>query len=540
MRLTLPFAALAIIVLTLPARAATAPDGTSRAEEALDALVAHADGSKPLSDRDAERHITTVRRAVRDLPADEPRLRPRLAEWRARHADDLVLTPRHPLKRANVLGRLLLALDLDRADGAPPEKVEAHASAAEFPGPVPADAPRVRRTVTVDTAVPAWHSTGLYAAPGEVITVTVPAAAAGKGLEVRIGCHKDNLSRLDTWKRVPDITLRRPLAQAATRVASPFGGLVYIEVPGGAALGTVRVTVAGAVEAPTYVHGRTDAAAWRKSIRTRAAPWAELASDKIVLTVPSTAVRTLDDPAAVMDFWNAVADACADLAGIPRERRRPERYVADVQISAGYMHAGYPIMTLLDMPPVLVNVERLKRNGHGGVWGLFHELGHNHQSRDWTFRGTGEVTVNLFTMYVLETVCGLEPTRCHGSISDRSRARQMHRYFADPDFRKWQRDPFLGLIMYIQMQKAFGWEPFRKVFAEYRALPDGERPRSDDAKRDQWLVRFSQAVGRNLGPFFEAWHVPTSASARKEIADLPAWMPEGFPPNGTAPAKAGG
>jgi len=532
MQLTLPFTALVVTLLTLPVPAATAPDRVTQAERALDALVAHANGSKPLSDQDVERYIYTIRRVVRELPPDEAHLRPRLADLRAKHADDLVLTRRHPLKRANVLGRLLLAVDLDQAATAPPEKVEAHPSAAVFPGSVPADAPRVQQVVTVETAVPAWHSTGLYAAPGEVIAVTVPAAAANKGLEVRIGCHKDNLWRHETWRRVPSICLRRPLAQPVTRVASPFGGLVYIEVPRGATLGKVRATIAGAVEAPYYVHGQTTVEAWRKSIRTRAAPWAELASDKIILTVPSTAIRHLEDPAALMDFWNAVADACADLAARPRDRDRPERYVTDLQIAAGYMHSGYPIMTLLDVAPVMVDVQRLKRSGHGGVWGLFHELGHNHQNRDWTFRGTVEVTVNLFTMYVLETVCGLEPTRCHSGISDRSRARKMQAYFANPDFAKWQRDPFLALIMYIQMQKAFGWEPFKKVFAEYRALPNAERPKSDDAKRDQWLVRFSRAVGRNLGPFFEAWHVPTSKAARQSIADLPVWMPEGFPPKG--------
>ena len=70
--------------------------------------------------------------------------------------------------------------------------------------------------------------------------------------------------------------------------------------------------------------------------------------------------------------------------------------------------------------------------------------------------------------------------------------------------------------------------PLRQVFATYRALRDAARPKSDDEKRDQWLVRFSQQVGRNLGPFFEAWGVPTSPSARALIANLPMWLPPGF------------
>lgn len=518
------------ILLLATAHASTAPDRVSQAEQALDALVADADGSKPLSKEDADRCIRTVRDAAGRLPPDDTRLLPRLAGLREKHAEDLAPTPKRPLKQDNALGRLLLMLDLQRLDRVPPEEVQAHPASAAFPGPVPKDAPRVRQMLEIDTAVPDWHSTGLYAAPGEAVTVTVPAAAADKGLQVRIGAHRDRLWHLDAWRRAPDICLSRPLAEPVTRVASAFGGLVYVDVPRDCPLGTVKVTVTGAVEAPYYVHGQTEPAAWRNTIRTRAAPWAELASTKVVLTLPSAVVRDLDDPDAVMTFWDAVADACADLAARPLAR--PERYVTDVQISAGYMHAGYPLMTLLDMPPVMVDVPRLRRNGHGGVWGLFHELGHNHQERDWTFRGTGEVTVNLFTMYVLETVCGLEPTQCHGSISDRSRAAAMRKYFAQPDFAAWQKDPFLGLIMYIQMQKAFGWEPFKKVFAEYRALAPDERPGSDEAKRDQWLVRFSRAVGRNLGPFFEAWRIPTSEAARQQIADLPAWMPDGFPPEG--------
>ncbi len=100
----------------------------------------------------------------------------------------------------------------------------------------------------------------------------------------------------------------------------------------------------------------------------------------------------------------------------------------------------------------------------------------------------------------------------------------------DPDFELWKREPFLALIMYAQMQQEFGWDAYQQVFATHRALPDAERPKSDGEKRDQWMVRFSRQVGRNLGPFFEAWGVPTSQAARDSIAGLPLWMPPGFPP----------
>ena len=78
------------------------------------------------------------------------------------------------------------------------------------------------------------------------------------------------------------------------------------------------------------------------------------------------------------------------------------------------------------------------------------------------------------------------------------------------------------------MREAFGWEPFTKVFREYRAVKESELPKNDDDKRDQWMVRFSRTAGKNLGPFFDAWGIPTSDEAKKAISELPAWMPEGF------------
>jgi hypothetical protein len=353
--------------------------------------------------------------------------------------------------------------------------------------------------------------------------VAIPIEAIGKRLFVRIGCHSDVLWDKEIWVRCPEITTVRPLNDRITRVASPFGGLIYIEVVDGCQLGSIPVGVRGAVEAPYFVLGSTSRESWKK-IRQYPAPWAELATDRVILSVPSTSIRDLDDPEPLLQTWNDVLDACADLAAIPRRRRRPERYVADEQIAAGYMHSGYPMMAHLDAVPSLTRLNKL----HEGNWGLFHELGHNHQSGDWTFASTGEVTCNIFTLHVLETICHAEPPAwIHGEGRD-----QAYRKYAatGPDFRVWQSDAALSLTMYYQLREGFGWEAYQRVFAEYRSLPEDQRPTTDEQKRDQWLIRFSRAVHRNLGPFFEAWGIPASASARAAVADLPVWMPEGFPP----------
>lgn len=504
----------------------------THAATALDAATAAEAGRKTL-DADALSQVSWIlSHAVRSIPPGDELLMPRLrrACSQADSGGDEPVPPLFPIARNRPLARLALTMQLGAMKKLAPEEIVAFPAAPLFPGPVPDDARPVTRSLKIDTGIPDRHSTGLYAAPGRIVTITLPPAAAECGLRVRIGAHSDSLWHHATWNRPPEICRVETLHDPVTRAASAFGGLLYIEAPRGCRLGEVPVMISGAVEAPRYILGETDLESWRTAIRHRPGPWAELETKKVILTLPSEVVRPLDDPKEVMEFWDLVMDCCADLAARPRERQRPERYVADVQISAGYMHAGYPIMTHLDIAPVMVDRERMKTNGHGGVWGLFHEMGHNHQSGDWTFGGTGEVTCNLFTLYVFEKACNM-PIEKHRSFTAEGIAQTVKNHLAGgADFGKWKGSPFLALVMYIQLQKAFGWDAFRAVFAEYRNLAAGERPRSDDAKRDQWMVRLSRQAGRNLGPFFQAWGVPTSEAARQSIAGLPGWMPDDFPP----------
>jgi len=506
------------------------PSDLCHAARALEALVAHAQGKTSPTAEETAQAVWVVTRAARTLPAKDKLLRPKLRWLQTQHADEIIPTSKDPVTMKEPLDRLLLTLQIEQAKSLPPERLKAHPAAESFPGAVPTDAPTITRSIDIDTGVPGWHSTGLYARPGQVIVVEAPAAVAGKKLRVRIGAHRDRLWSKESWKRCPDICRAWVLGKGSTRAANAFGGPVYIDVPRGCQLGTISLKIRNAVEAPHYVLGVTDLKAWREKIRHRPAPWAELESGKMILTVPSTVVRDLDDPETLMRFWDQVADACVELAARPLERKRPERYVADRQISAGYMHAGYPIVTQLDAAEVMVNAERMKANSHGGVWGLFHELGHNHQSRDWTFGGTGEVTVNLFTLYVFDKVCGrYEESR--PKLFGESRTKTIREHLdSGAAFEKWKRKPFLALLMYMQVREAFGWDAFEQVFAEYRDLLKGQRPKGDAEKRDQWLVRLSRTVGHNLGPFFETWGVPTSEKARASIADLPVWMPDDFPP----------
>jgi hypothetical protein len=439
----------------------------------------------------------------------------------------VVPTEKKPLTQAkDAIARNRLGIETRILKMAPAADSKAHPAAKEFPGVAPADAPRVTRDVAIDPNIPDWTSTGLWVNGGDPVTVKVPAAMAGKGFAVRIGCHTDSLYHLDKWERAPEITRSVPIETEVTVAANAFGGLVFIEVPGRAAGGQgFNVNLAGAIEAPLFVLGRDDDAKWNSTIKHRKAPWAEFVCDKVILCCPTENARHVTNPKELMQFWTKVVDAQDEISNQAKDRKRPERIVCDVQISAGYMHSGYPIMVPVSAADEMVTFNKQKAPG----WGYYHELGHNHQRGDFTFEGTGEVTNNVLGMYVFEYVLGRDPLTGHGAIAPAKLAEHISAIKkAGNKFELWKKEPFLALTTYIQLVQGFGWESWRAYLHSFADPSFGPAPKNDDEKRDQFLVRYSKITKKNLADFFDFWGIPVSSSAKAEVGKLERWMPKGL------------
>lgn len=495
-----------------------------------------ADAQKLLNEKDKDdlnQLSSTLALTLPFLPDEKLEIIDQLASG---YSEEIVLTDKSPALPTDLLKRLVITIQTERylhdqsAGRIAPEDVPALPAAASFPGEVPADAKRLNDvSVMVKTAVPDWTSTGLYAAPGEVITVKIAQeqfAKFPKPFKIRIGSHSDSIKHVAQWTRYPEITLEKTITSPETKIANPFGGLVYIVVPrniGSAGLGLVEFKISGAVASPRFIRDVTSLDEW-KELRENPAPWAEIQGNNVIVTVPSADVRTLDNPQQLAETWDEILALEAEFAGGPYVRERPERICCDRKISAGYMHSGYPVMTHMDVEKDLVDNDRLRKDGD---WGFYHEFGHNHQSSYWTFEGSVEVTVNYFTLYIMENFNGRRAEFSKNDLTKEAQARMMEKYFRDgANFEDWKKNPFLALLMTIQMRNDLGWEPFLRTISEYRKAPADELPKNDQEKRDQWMVRMSRNSGKNLGPFFMTWGVPVSQSALDSIKDLPIWFPE--------------
>ncbi|WP_395732955.1 M60 family metallopeptidase [Prosthecobacter sp.] len=497
------------------------------ASEAISAIKKQRDGGPSLTAEQMKQGTNAIQIAMAAQPPDRSNLKSAvLAALGSAGADTVVPTAQAPLTAdKHAAQRLRLGMETRVLRLAAGEGVAAHPAHAAFPGQVPAGAPRVSGEIKVTPSIPGWTSTGLYAAAGDTITVTLPEKLADKGYAVRIGCHSDTLYHLDKWERAPDITRSVPLATATTKTASAFGGLIYIEVPGRAKEEEAfTVAIQNAVPAPLFVLGQDDDAKWAE-IKKRPAPWAELACDKLILSCPTEVARTINNPTQLMEFWKLVVEAQDDVTNQTAERKRPDRIVADVQISAGYMHSGYPIMIPTSAAPEMTTFGKLKFPG----WGFYHEIGHNHQRGDFTFDGTGEVTNNVIGMYCYDAVLKKDWLIGHGAISEEARKEHIQKIKkASNKWQVWKSEPFTALTTYIQLVQEFGWESWRKYLYSFDDPQFGPAPKGDDERRDQFLVRYSKIANKNLGPFFEAWGIPVSSAAKAEVSKLDPWMPKGM------------
>jgi hypothetical protein len=514
--------------------------GQLDAERLLEAL---ADESS-FDDEELDRAGTLFARIYDCLSPEDPLVR-RLDAAFADRVDSISPTPATPV--SDPWEQALLLRELGLLEATPPDEVVAHRSAGAVFGEIPDDAPRVSATVVIDPATTRWHSTGLYAAPGELVTIDAPASIVGAGFVLRINGHTDDLSDTGSWRRMPRVHRAFELDAEWVQVASPFGGAIYLDV--GTAhqdMAPFEIGLSGVVDAPLFVLGETADADWVGGVRERPAPYAEIVTEHAALSLPSSMIRDLDEAEAVAAFWDEVVARQDEVGAHGHLRTNAERINIDVQVSVGYLHAGYPTQGPLGAGPELVDLEGLWQQGS---WGWFHELGHEAQRRPdkswgwdnaYTFDGAVEATVNIFTTYAYDML-GIEDRG--GWSFTASRVAVMRRALDGLDSGGTFASLGVGvkLAMFLQLRDTWGWEAFVGLLAGYNATDAGELPADVQAERDALLVRFSEVVDHDMGPFMaEVWGIEVSAAARAQVAALPDWLPALGGLEGRAALAAGG
>ncbi|NWK55283.1 cadherin domain-containing protein [Verrucomicrobiaceae bacterium N1E253] len=379
--------------------------------------------------------------------------------------------------------------------------------------PVGASAARVNKSVTLPETV-AGHDywvidTGLYAAPGEVVSITVPAALVGIGLDVQIG-HLRTDTGDTNYYTMPYQQLFFDVDTATLDVASPHGGLLMFVAPSGTEwTGAQSVQVNGAVEAPYFEYGVNTNAEWIAGVRDRETPFGVLVSDTHVLVIESEQyLRSLDNPEGVMEIHRNMIWWIDDFYNY--HRGRPLRTHHDYQPVGGAssMPLSYGMgSNITDYDSLVVGGEAL----------TMHEHGHHADHNNILFHEFGETAPNLGGKYAQQMYL---PFSWKQEL-DVGRINNYQRSLTDDLWNHYNHYAVdVKGTFYDSVGAVFGWDKIRTIV---HAISNDATISTAQDKLDALLVHMSQTVGYDVSPFLQQWQLSFSATALSTVSVLPQW-----------------
>jgi len=356
----------------------------------------------------------------------------------------------------------------------------------------------------------------------------VPSALVGQGYQVRVGAHSWDLSGRAPVKRLERATILYGLDATSIKVASPYGGGIYIEVPMGADAGVVDVEITGAVRSPYFSaksFDRTTLQDWIDTERHHPAPWADFQTEKFMMQVPTSWIYALPDPVTLMNNWDASMDAINDLMGFPHIRGKETMYLQPDLILRSSVHApGYPAVNVTYNPDSAYNGNHgnyLVQGPQSGATTEFHEQGHAYFFPK--FGGETESNVNLLYVPVRNRMLGaslddaFRTSVNYGNFGkvtsaplDNTAVLWMTSFNFAPNeqpMADWEKayQP-QGHAKFVDIARLFGWDGLGAYW--YSMNLDEEYgdpvPGSNDAK----LIRLCQSVGEDLRPLLHFWGLP--------------------------------
>lgn len=372
-----------------------------------------------------------------------------------------------------------------------------------------------------------WISTGLYAAPGELVKIELPMDS--EGMTVQIGAHTDNVGNKVPMLRPAVISTRKLLLPGVNYVRNIYGGTIYL-IPAVPMPKKMTVKFTNVVKSPDFVLGKTTSAEWKEMIRRSNVPVFELRGERFIITMYRKMILTmLDrfdaetvmrkwDEAIVKDYneWYGLEDDPVDIRDLAPTT--PHRFVLDIQISLGSGHSGYPCMAYLDWHSDFIDTAMINK---GASWGPFHEIGHNFQmSSMWSWGGSdalGEVSNNLFVFKIANRY-GRKPLRIYQDEFVAPALVFADKVDANKRFSQVT-DVFQRLVPFVQLFQRYGYGMMTAVSKAARR--EQREPIVDEVRKNFFFVQASLYAKTNLKPFFDQWGIVVSPSAVQEVQHLP-------------------
>lgn len=367
----------------------------------------------------------------------------------------------------------------------------------------------------------ALRPTGLYLAPGSVVSVTVPDSLVGQDYWVRVGSHDWDLTDRTNFYRLDRISKKFPIDSTTIEVFNPLGGAISVLVPYGANDGIVEVSVSNGVEAPFFslksFYETTDF----NAELSKPGPWAVFETDNVMYTIPKHSIvpGQYDLKQAMLDWESAVRGVNSILARQIIPDKHNMYMIADLDIRFGAYSIGYPMSnTPLNYNNVPGPAYFIDGPGPDDETN-FHETGHALAISK--FSGEEEALVNF--PYIMAMNYGLnqdlneavnysfvpntfdiDKTATHRMVSNTFGSERNISNTVTDEVRYQHR----GYGHYFEIVNILGWCPLRNFWKQESIdFENGIDHGINDQDIDSRIIRMSVAAQADLRPLFHVFGI---------------------------------
>ena len=412
--------------------------------------------------------------------------------------------------------------------------------------------------------------TGYYAAPGEIITVTIPIENINSQLKVVIGSSEFDVEGREI-NRFARVTKKYTLNEVSTKIASPFGGPIYFRVPDKSNLGMVSISLSNVVKMPFFSiksGSETSLSEYQKDLADNYVKWVDWESDNFMTTITrpmaNLVQNELNSPTTILLKWNETFKVFNEVAGRPSERIRAEyiRFDRMNPVGGTWSGASYPMFLYHNDPmdPLdaaknshVINVgfggENVYKQGEYGYGGehfiILHEMGHLYQMPTLPDEVESNVTFPAAAIYNLVFNEPIDASLEYSIQQRLNREESVMDWFISPNFRSgkemhykdrsfnlggldWTGNELMyqsrGHAKYIEIAALFGWDAVGKINKYYYDLgldtsvfPD---IKAHYPERDPFMLQASKSAGINLLPLFHIWGMIPSSDIIEELSTL--------------------
>ncbi|HHT7166132.1 TPA: putative mucin/carbohydrate-binding domain-containing protein [Bacillus cereus] len=365
-----------------------------------------------------------------------------------------------------------------------------------------------QKRLKVRYVLSANEPTGIYAGPNEEIKIEIKGTQSIKAF---IGTNSYDEKGFEEFELKP----------GENNISSSRGGILYFYNMNNDGEVTASV-IHGGSHFPLFILGKHTKKDWDAMLKKYENPYAvELKGERSLITASPEAVKNYmgeTDPVELMRlhdkiirFENSVAGLYEDGVGVSKA---PNHYIQFVEkrkpgkgdwMFATHYHTGYVPETM----DRVLNIKRLQGDG----WGPWHEVGHLHQQAPWFWSGVGEVTVNIYSLSV-QRMLGNK-----SSLEEDGHYKKAFAYLDNSDAQK-KMEEFEKLVMFWQLDLAYGDHFYPNLHQMYRLLPESEMPTLDEDKKQMFIYMASKVAKQNLVPFFEKWGLSPNNEVREKIKNL--------------------